>query len=90
MSGWYPIGNKANIGKGLIYDDEETDPLRYCKDMITAIDITRNGIGMSDPHPFSKNLVDLCFRDRRNTLRLCIGPDLMKEKGYSFKPGKKK
>ena len=29
------------------------------------------------------------FRWNRNTFRLCIGPDLMKEKGYKFKLQKK-
>ena len=87
---WYPLGNKANEGKGLVYGDEEIDPLRFCKDLSAAITIKRSEIGTATPHPFSKQHVDIFSGNNRHTLRLCIGPDLMKEKGYSFKLGKKK
>ena len=86
---WYPIGNKANDGKGLVYDDKEIDPLRFCKDIPAAISIRRGEIGLGTPHSFAKPHADLYWKNNRTTLRLCIGPDLMKEKGYKFKPAKK-
>ena len=87
---WYPMGDKANEGKGLVYDDKETHPLRFSKKDVTAlISIKRGEIGLESPHPFTKRHTDLFGRSNRSTIRLCIGPDLMKEKGYTFKPTKK-
>ena len=40
------------------------------------------------PHPFVKRGEEL--KGVFLTLRLCIGPDLMKEKGYKFKLQKKR
>ena len=86
---WYPIGNKANEGRGLVYNDKEIDPLRFCKDVPAAVSIRRGEIGLGSPHLFAKPHADLFWKNNRTTLRLCIGPDLMKEKGYKFKLGKK-
>ena len=79
---------KANANQtGIIYADKETDPLRCYYGKVGARCICRGG-GWWFPHPFVKRGEEL--KGVFETLRLCIGPDLMKEKGYSFKSGKKK
>ena len=70
---------------GIIYADKETDPLRHYG-KVGARCICRGG-GWWFPHPFVKRGEEL--NGVFATLRLCIGPDLMKEKGYKFKPPKK-
>lgn len=84
MTLWSPKNEKQN---GLAYEDEETDPLRW-RDGATARCISRGVTwNIFDPFPYAKHGKS---KKEPATLRLCIGPDLMKEKGYSLKPSKKK
>ena len=78
-------GKKNAQQTGIIYMDREIDPLRYFG-RFGALSLSRGG-GRWFPHPFVKRGADL--KDVAHTIRLCIGPDLMKEKGYKFKPPKK-
>ena len=90
LKGWYPFGDEANVGKGLVYEDKEKDPLRHCKDTDKVIIITRSEHDACVAGSFMKLHENLGSRCPRNTIRLCIGPDLMKEKHYSFRRSKKK
>ena len=81
---WSPKNEKKN---GFAYEDEETDPLRW-RDGATSRCICRGVTwNIFDPFLYAKHGKG---KNESATLRLCIGPDLMKEKGYSLKPGKKK
>ena len=88
---------KDGINNGqaaLVYDERETDPLRFFRIVQNAFGVLRGAEHNNmEPHLYAKRGCRLCERGtivQTITLRLCIGPDLMKEKGYSFKPGKKK
>ena len=78
--------------KAIVYHDVEIDPLQYCTNTKGAPNFILRGSYWNswDAHPYAKRGMTLEFRWNRNTFRLCIGPNLMKEKKYSFKPGKKK
>ena len=81
-----------NVGqKAIVYHAEEMDPLRYCNQSKESANFILRGSYWSswDAHPYAKRGMTIDFRWNRNTFRLCIGPDLMKEKGYKFKPPKK-
>ena len=76
---------------GILYANMETDPLRYYNK------VGRRYIGRGclwhskEPNPYAKFGGELnpVYAHAHPTIRLCIGPDLIKEKGYSFKPSKK-
>ena len=78
---------------GITYSDHETDPLRYCDSTKVVVRWMTRGTGWHsiNPHPYHKTGVVLRERAPHShpTIRLCIGPDLMKEKGYKFKLQKK-
>ena len=73
--------------KEIIYEEREIDPLRYCRFMPRCIQRGALPWNWYIPNPYGKRGGELT--EHMNTLRLCIGPDLMKEKGYKFKPPKK-
>ena len=79
--------------KALVYLDEEIDPLRFFfRIPSTAFCIIR-GSAYNHMEVWLYAKVGRAVYDRGGifpaTIRLCIGPDLMKEKGYKFKPPKK-
>lgn len=83
------IGHVSNKNQTAInYQDGEIDPLLWYDNM-AAYFIMRGGWFLWTIELYGKKE---CPIDSPigGTFRLCIGPDLMKEKGYSFKPGKKK
>ena len=83
---WFLGSTKNEKKRGLAYEDKETDPLRW-HDGITARCVCRGALWMFfDPNPYAKFGKS---KEEIATIRLCIGPDLMKEKGYKFKPPKK-
>ena len=89
---------KDGINSGqtaLVYGEREIDdPLRFFRIVHNAFGVLRGAAHNNmEPHLYAKRGWRLCDRGtivQTTTFRLCIGPDLMKEKGYSFKPGKKK
>jgi formylglycine-generating enzyme required for sulfatase activity len=87
------LSSRNNVKQtGILYANMETDPLRYYNKVGTRY-IGRGCLWHSkEPNPYAKFGGELSPVDAHAhpTLRLCIGPDLMKEKGYSFKSGKKK
>jgi formylglycine-generating enzyme required for sulfatase activity len=84
---WLEDKKKNANQTGIIYANKEIDPLRYYYGKVGARCISRGG-GWWFPHPFVKRGEEL--KGVFLTLRLCIGPDLMKEKGYKFKLQKKR
>ena len=78
----------------IVYDNKEQDPLRfYARFPSYTCCIIRGALWNNmDPHLYGKRGIGLQSHRRKGQttcLRLCIGPDLMKEKGYKFKPPKK-
>jgi len=86
------MSNKNEKQTGIDYADKEIDPLRYYDKYGTSCIARGCEWHSKNPHPYTKFGGELTIRYAHAypTVRLCIGPDLMKEKGYSFKPGKKK
>ena len=92
----FSMGNSAHFYHGdnvnqkvIIYKDKEIDPLRFFS-MAGAVCIMRGTKwDRWAPALYGKRGHNL-NEEKDGTIRLCIGPDLMKEKGYSFKSGKKK
>ena len=83
------IGHVSNKNQTAInYQDKEIDPLLWCDNM-SAWYIMRGGWYLWSTELYGKKVSPI-DSSMCGTLRLCIGPDLMKEKGYSFKSGKKK
>ena len=78
----------------LVYAEKEIDSLRFFRIVPNALSVLRGaGFNNMEPSLYSKRGCRLhtCGSGVQATcFRLCIGPDLMKEKGYSFKSGKKK
>ena len=63
----------------LRYDDEETDPLRYITDSKISVQFMTRGGNNLNPAPATNRLST--FWGSSPCLRLCVGPDLIKEKG---------
>ena len=83
------LGNISNKNQTAIsYQDNEIDPLLWC-DNANAWYIMRGGWFLWSAELYGKKVSPI-DSSMCGTFRLCIGPDLMKEKGYSFKSGKKK
>ena len=86
--------DKNNNQTALVYAEKDTDPLRFFRIMVNAFSVLRGAVSNNmSPHLYAKRGCSVYSRGNNvqtPTLRLCIGPDLMKEKGYSFKLGKKK
>ena len=84
---------EAHGQTAFVYQNEEKDPFRFCKEVAARYCLTRGSSwNTHSPDLYGKRL---CSPDSKEEncqkicLRLCIGPDLMKEKGYSFKHPKK-
>lgn len=90
------VFNDGNNGNqtALVYAEKEIDPIRFFRIMPNALSVLRGAeFNNMEPSLYSKRGCRLHTRGvgvQTTCFRLCIGPDLMKEKGYSFKSGKKK
>ena len=85
------ILDQKNVKQTAIsYPDKESDPLRFYSGKNSRVLLRGSYWTNWDFHPYAKRGMTLHHRWIGATFRLCIGPNLMKEKGYSFKPGKKK
>ena len=78
---------------GIVYQNTETDPLRFCPQRYKAHCLLR-GSRYNNLQPDMEAKRGYLLDTYRTPvqyicLRLCVGPDLMKEKGYKFKPSKK-
>lgn len=78
----------------LVYAEKEIDPLRFFNRVQASAYCIIRGSAYNHMEVWLHAKVGRALHDTGGifpaTFRLCIGPDLMKEKGYSFKPGKKK
>ena len=90
------VFNDGNNGNqtALVYAGKEIDPIRFFRIMPNALSVLRGAeFNNMEPSLYSKRGCRLHTRGvgvQTTCFWLCIGPDLMKEKGYSFKSGKKK
>ncbi|MGN0853662.1 MAG: formylglycine-generating enzyme family protein [Kiritimatiellia bacterium] len=73
---WTP---RANAQKALVYEDEETDPLRCHEGTFQGV-VMRGVAANSEGHPFAK-YVARTLPENRGCFRIVAGPDLRAEQG---------